>query len=44
MSSVCSVTQLVRWDFAEATLNANSDEFGDVTKLRKAGFKGEVDS
>ncbi len=32
----------MRWEFAEATLNANSDEFGDVTKLRKAGFEGQV--
>lgn len=34
--------QLVRWDFAEATLNAPSDQFGDATKLRKAGFEGQV--
>ena len=34
--------QLVRWEFAEATLNAPSDEFGDVTKLRKAGYEGQV--
>jgi hypothetical protein len=40
--SVNAVLQLVKWDFAEATLNANSDEFGDVTKLRKAGFDGQV--
>ncbi|KAK9904110.1 hypothetical protein WJX75_004775 [Coccomyxa subellipsoidea] len=33
--------KLVRWDFAEATLNAPSDEFGDATKLRKAGFEGQ---
>ena len=36
------VVQVAQWEFADAMFTIPSDEFGDVTKLRKAGYKKHV--
>ncbi len=36
------VIQLVQWEFADNTLSTPGDQFSDTTKLRKAGFEGQV--
>jgi hypothetical protein len=36
------VVQVAQWEFADAMFSVPSDEFGDVAKLRKAGYDKQV--
>lgn len=36
------VVQVAQWEFADAMFSVPSDEFGNVTKLRKAGYDKQV--
>ena len=41
-AGVCAFPQLAQFEFADATFACDYDNFSDTTKIRKAGFLGQV--